>query len=165
MKRMIDSDKIKVNNNGELEINAPVKFNEDIDASGVNLTIGDITLPEDSGQSVKKIYCHPITFSGTNYAISLMILNNDPTPIDSLGKLHDWIQSIYAIVGDSIRINCSGGYSDGSNTLICDHISYGSNTYYITGLKNNIYAYQSGASLSAIFGTPEIFNDGVNAIT
>ena len=100
MKRMIDCDKIHVNNQGKVEIK---------DAKFTNA----IELP--AGQSAKKIYYHPIfvdarlaeqTYVAANTRIlfSVVILNNDPTPFttSTLGNTLFSFDRINPFISNSI---------------------------------------------------------------
>lgn len=171
MKRMIDSDKIKVNNNGEVEINASTKFNEDIDASGVNLTIDDITLPEDGNQSVKKIYCHPISTRFTRGSVlsaqfSCLIFDNNPEPY-TWATFVEKVASISENNREAVIMASGYVYNNDAPTqsIVISHLSYNTENPAITceGVKDN-NGDANYYTMQTEYLTFAYFSDGVNAI-
>lgn len=155
MKRMIDSDKIKVNNNGEVEINANVVVN------------GEMSFP-DGEQSTKKIYYHPIEiFKADVCLLSGTILNNDPTPITSWNTIKNIIAS-WAGEGSYARFNINGGWNDSDNSriVITSEIIYvkTGNKYVLTGTTTNGVLLTAATGLDITNETFTQINDDVNAV-
>ena len=123
MKRMIDCDKIHVNNQGKVEIK---------DAKFTNA----IELP--ATQSAKKIYCHPLEcfISGVGIFCAL-IFNNSADVIDSWAKLKSTIASFGGT--NYNRLLITGAYNHSSKVCICSEIVHFVNTgkYYINGVDTD----------------------------
>ena len=157
MKRMIDDSKIKVNNNGEVEINANVVVN------------GEMSFP-DGEQSTKKIYCHPISIrdSGveTNKCrITALIFNNDPTPF-TWTSFKKWIDDLQEATEGKGRLMISGGYATTTMSIICSYfVKTNTNYYYVVGLATDgSNASFGGTTWETTFPSTYVFEDGVNAI-
>lgn len=116
--------------------------------------------------NVKPIYCHPISITNENVKLRLgmLIFTNNSTPF-TLSTLKDYIDELYAGVGDTIRIITTGAYTKDDDVCIASYMGKSSSGYYLSGLK--VSDGSSGSmtmSWNLLFPEFTNLNDGVNKI-
>lgn len=118
----------------------------------------------------KPIYIHPITIidanNDYNIRITMLIFNNNATPF-TLSSFINYIDALYSVVGDNIRIMISGAVKDIANnsTIIASFLFKNPTTYGFSGLTVNGNALNlSKVDLNDFFGESVSFTDGVNKI-
>ena len=153
MKRMIDSDTIKVNNNGKVEINANVIVN------------GAITPQSD--QSVKKIYCHQIillresvAITNIKYTIGILIFTNDNASINTFEKLKTLINSFATTFNFVVTGKVQNIVSGSEKQIVLSHLYHSGTGYNVYGIDEN--GYYGNVDLSAY--EPSTVVDAVYAI-
>lgn len=126
-------------------------------------------------ENAKPLYYHPIVItsniaSGTEgLSFSVIILNNDPAPINTWDKFIAWSEALADAVGGDALINCSGFYNDGVNEITS--VAYlvcvsGDKSWRIRGgTYNNPQAVQVSLAKTDFANLPVIsVVDGVNKI-
>ena len=169
MRRMIPDNKWKEVKNAT----EPLAY----DSASRKLTIdsdlqmtGDILVADPDEQSVKKIYCHPITItqtSGKNFRLACLIFNNNPTPF-TLSTFKAFVDNLADSMQSTARILTTGAYNDTDSgkvvILSWFNKAYGGQ-YGLVGVDtdgNNV-AVQKNNFNDLIPDTAGL-DDGVNAI-
>ena len=145
----------------------------EIYAGGKILSIGStnvsVTSDAYSVANAKPIYYHPISIlqneGTTQYALSFIILNNDPVPF-TLTTFKDFIDDLYESIGATVRFNCSGGWTDGTKKLnsVSVFAKVSATNYILVGVNDTAQFDAKETQWNTIFGTPHEFTDGVNKI-
>lgn len=139
---------------------------------GYKLTIGSDNAigVSDAIPVVKPVYIHPISINDfsnpTNpLRISMLIFTNDATPF-TLATLKQWIDNLYAKVGNTIRIVCSGAVVNSSKTIIASWFYRTATQYGITGVNTDggMDAIYVKDSFEGLFSPSVVIDDGVNQI-
>ena len=127
------------------------------------------SLNGESSPSVKPNYCHPIQIdhldgSSVTAKITFLIFNNSSTRFTKETFL-DFLDSLYSVVGDTIRIMASGGFKTTNTVAISSYLGKSSYGYYLTGINaadgSEVYVeYDRSEFLSYI----RSLEDGVNKI-
>ena len=139
----------------------------EIDKDGNVVIEGALTLG-DEDQSVKKIYCHPISIikrtGDQQYCLSCFIFNNDSTPF-TFSTFKDFIDNLYETLGGTVRICMSGYYKDTTYYGAVSILYKASTSTYGLCLGNaDTPSAYNVTSWGLLLGTPLEFTDGVNAI-
>lgn len=115
--------------------------------------------------NAKPIYCHPISLLGSsnNVRFTCLIFNNSETPF-TIDSFVSYIEALYAIVGDTIRIMISGGYVDNGNTIIATYLGLSSSSFVIVGLDTSGIAQTKNYSKEDFIALFDALYDGVNKI-
>ena len=120
--------------------------------------------------STKKIYYHPVSSFGTTagheYAISMSILNNDPTPFTDVTFIA-WLKNLIDTIENNVAvINISGGYESCTSCayMYCNKSGGTYNAIFIGFDKDGNYTQLATILVDNIFNYSAAFRDGVNAI-
>lgn len=122
-------------------------------------------------ENAKPIYCHPIrvyttdNVADSSYMFSIMIFNNDPTPINSRAKLIKWMKDLYDLVGSVITVNASGFYKTITSCAYIYIIKTGDDYKFGCDGRSSTNVWNSIETLEESFldGTCYVL-DGVNKI-
>ena len=118
-------------------------------------------------ENAKPIYVHPLDIRGDNFSICCFVFNNDPEPLTK-DSFVDWMDSLFEVVGDAIRVLASGGCNAGGSVypaiFVIRRASTDPNLFGINFRTESGNANINFTDSATFKAGITVFNDGVNKI-
>ena len=118
-------------------------------------------------ENAKPIYVHPLDIRGDDFSICCFVFNNDPEPLTK-DSFVDWMDSLFEVVGDAIRVLASGGCNAGGSVypaiFVIRRASTDPNLFGINFRTESGNANINFTDSATFKAGITVFNDGVNKI-